>query len=49
VLTASRRHFALNMTGPETLVVRDIAVEFGRHFGVERQFNSGTGILSIAE
>ncbi|MCW5980499.1 MAG: NAD(P)-dependent oxidoreductase [Bryobacteraceae bacterium] len=28
----------LNLTGPETLSVRDVALEFGRHFGVEPEF-----------
>jgi len=27
--------FVLNITGPETLSVRDIAGEFGKHFGIE--------------
>jgi len=27
--------FVLNITGPEILSVRDLAVEFGRHFGIE--------------
>jgi len=30
--------FVLNITGPETLRVRDIAVEFGKHFGIEPTF-----------
>jgi len=30
----------LNITGPEMLSVRDIALEFGRHFGVEPTFVS---------
>jgi len=30
--------FVLNITGPETLSVRDIAAEFGKHFGVEPMF-----------
>ncbi|PYX73280.1 MAG: epimerase [Acidobacteria bacterium] len=32
----------LNITGPETLAVRDIALEFGQHFGVEPTFVSST-------
>jgi nucleoside-diphosphate-sugar epimerase len=32
----------LNITGPETLSVRELAVEFGRHFGVEPTFVSAT-------
>jgi len=35
--------FVLNITGPETLSVRDIAMEFGRYFGIEPQFNSEDG------
>ena len=27
--------FVLNITGPETLSVRDLAIEFCRHFGIE--------------
>ena len=27
--------FVLNITGPEILSVRDLAIEFGRHFGIE--------------
>ena len=30
--------FVLNITGPETLSVREIAVEFGRNFGIEPVF-----------
>ena len=30
--------FVLNITGPETLSVRDIAAEFGKHFGIEPMF-----------
>jgi nucleoside-diphosphate-sugar epimerase len=30
--------FVLNITGPETLSVRDLATEFGRHFGIEPIF-----------
>ena len=30
----------LNITGPETLSVRDVALEFGRHFGMEPNFAS---------
>jgi hypothetical protein len=30
--------FVLNITGPETLLVRDLATEFGRHFGIEPIF-----------
>ena len=44
--------FILNMTGPETLCVREIAVEFGRHFGVEpilqSDVNSSTALLNDA-
>jgi nucleoside-diphosphate-sugar epimerase len=29
----------LNLTGPETLSVRQIALKFGRHFGIEPQFS----------
>jgi nucleoside-diphosphate-sugar epimerase len=41
----------LNLTGPEVLSVRDIAEEFGRHFGVEPVFEfeeSPTALLSDA-
>ena len=44
--------FILNITGPETLSVRDIAAEFGRHFGVEPVFlpadNNSTALLNDA-
>jgi nucleoside-diphosphate-sugar epimerase len=33
--------FVLNITGPETLSVRDIATEFGKHFGIEPIFGAG--------
>ena len=33
--------FVLNITGPETLSVRDLATEFGRHFGIEPIFPPG--------
>src|SRR4051794_204190 len=32
--------FILNITGPETLSVREIAIAFGRHFAIEPQFTS---------
>ena len=32
----------LNITGPETLSVREIALEFGRHFGIEPTFVSAS-------
>ncbi len=44
--------FILNITGSETLSVRDIAMEFGKHFGVEPSFGSdqegATALLSDA-
>ena len=44
--------FILNITGPETLSVREIALEFGRRFGVEPTFlpeaNNSTALLSNA-
>lgn len=44
--------FILNITGPETLCVREIADEFGRHFGVEPillpDANNSTALLSDA-
>ena len=30
--------FVLNITGPETLSVRELAMEFGKHFGIEPTF-----------
>lgn len=38
--------FVLNITGPETLSVRDVALEFGRHFGLEPVFTTGTASSS---
>jgi nucleoside-diphosphate-sugar epimerase len=40
--------FVLNITGPEALRVREIAKDFGRHFGIEPTFLSdaeGTSAL----
>ncbi|HEY6183146.1 MAG TPA: NAD-dependent epimerase/dehydratase family protein [Terriglobales bacterium] len=39
--------FILNVTGPETLSVREIALEFGRYFGVEPQFQSQEGPTAL--
>jgi hypothetical protein len=42
----------LNITGPETLCVREVAAEFGRHFGVEPVLvpdaNNSTALLNDA-
>ena len=42
----------LNITGPETLSVRELAVEFGRHFGIEPVYlpeaEASTALLSDA-
>ena len=42
----------LNITGPETLSVRQVAADFGRHFGVEPSFgvesNDSTSLLNDA-
>jgi hypothetical protein len=35
--------FVLNLTGPETLSVRDLAIEFGRQFGIEPIFRPDDG------
>jgi nucleoside-diphosphate-sugar epimerase len=35
---ASSPPLILNLTGPETISVRDVALRFGRHFGVEPSF-----------
>jgi nucleoside-diphosphate-sugar epimerase len=44
--------FILNITGPETLCVREVAAEFGCHFGVEPLLmpdaNNSTALLSDA-
>jgi nucleoside-diphosphate-sugar epimerase len=44
--------FVLNITGPETLSVRELAAEFGTHFGVEPIFgpeaNDPTSLLNHA-
>jgi len=44
--------FVLNITGPETLSVRDLATEFGRRFGIEPIFlpddEGSTALLSNA-
>jgi hypothetical protein len=38
----------LNITGPETLSVRELALEFGQHFGVEPTFvSSGEGHTAL--
>jgi hypothetical protein len=40
--------FVLNITGPETLSVRDLAMEFGKHFGIEPTFlNDGDGSTAL--
>ncbi len=45
--------FVLNITGPETLSVRDVATEFGRHFGIEPVFlpdaEGSTALLNNAD
>jgi hypothetical protein len=42
----------LNITGPEILAVREVAMEFGQHFGIEPTFNvdreGSTALLSDA-
>jgi nucleoside-diphosphate-sugar epimerase len=44
--------FVLNITGPETLSVREVAAEFGKHFGLEPIFgpeaNEPTSLLNNA-
>jgi hypothetical protein len=39
--------FVLNITGPETLSVRDIAAEFGRNFGIEPVFLNEAGSAAL--
>jgi len=45
--------FVLNITGPETLSVRDVAMAFGQHFGIEPVFGpeaeGSTALLNNAE
>ncbi len=48
---ASSPPAALNLTGPETLSVRYVAEQFGRHFGIDPQFTgreSDTALLNNA-
>ena len=44
--------FVLNITGPETLSVRELALEFGQHFGIEPVFRpeleGSTSLLNSA-
>src|SRR5215469_2368570 len=44
--------FMLNITGPETLRVREVAAEFGKHFGIEPTFgpavSDSTSLLNDA-
>jgi len=44
--------FVLNITGPETLRVREVAAEFGKHFGIEPTFgpevSDSTSLLNDA-
>ncbi len=37
----------LNLTGPETISVRDVAQRFGRHFGVEPTFTGAEAPLAL--
>jgi hypothetical protein len=39
--------FVLNITGPETLAVSEIAMEFGCHFGIEPCFHSKEGSTAL--
>jgi nucleoside-diphosphate-sugar epimerase len=48
---ASAPPFILNVTGPEVLRVRDLAVRFGKHFGIEPVFHGNeaeTALLNDA-
>ena len=39
--------FVLNITGPETLSVGEVANEFGKHFGIEPTFVHGDGSTAL--
>ena len=48
---ASSPPLVLNLTGPETISVRDVALRFGRHYGVEPSFTgseSSSALLNNA-
>ena len=44
---ASTPPLLLNLTGPETISVRDVAMRFGRHFGVEPSFAGSEAPLAL--
>lgn len=39
--------FVLNITGPETLTVRDVAMDFGTHFGIDPKFEGEEGPTAL--